>query len=32
VDAFRIARDGTLTAVASVTVPGGTGGEGIAAS
>ena len=31
VDAFRIASDGTLTAVDSVTVPGATGGEGIAA-
>lgn len=32
VDAFRVAPDGTLTAVESVTVPGATGGEGIAAS
>ena len=32
VDAFRVAPDGRLTAVQSVTVPGATGGEGIAAS
>jgi DNA-binding beta-propeller fold protein YncE len=31
VDAFRVAPDGTLSAVQSVTVPGATGGEGIAA-
>ena len=31
VDAFRIAADGTLAPVGSVTVPGATGGEGIAA-
>jgi 6-phosphogluconolactonase (cycloisomerase 2 family) len=32
VDQFRIHRDGALTAVGSVTVPGGIGGEGIASS
>ena len=32
VDAFRVAPDGTLSAVQSVTVPGAVGGEGIAAS
>lgn len=32
VDAFRIAADGTLAPAGSVTVPGATGGEGIAAS
>jgi DNA-binding beta-propeller fold protein YncE len=31
VDAFRIAADGSLTPAGSVTVPGATGGEGIAA-
>jgi DNA-binding beta-propeller fold protein YncE len=31
VDAFRVARDGTLSPVQSVTVPGAVGGEGIAA-
>ena len=31
VDAFRVAADGTLSPVGSVTVPGATGGEGIAA-
>jgi len=32
VDAFRISPDGSLTAIGSVTVPGGVGGEGIVAS
>jgi hypothetical protein len=32
VDAFRISDDGSLTALGSVTVPDGAGGEGIAAS
>ena len=32
VDEFRIHRDGTLTAIGSVVVPGAAGGEGIAAS
>jgi DNA-binding beta-propeller fold protein YncE len=32
VDAFAIGRDGSLTAIGSVTVPGAVGGEGIAAS
>ncbi len=32
VDAFRVGPDGRLTAIDSVTVPGATGGEGIAAS
>jgi DNA-binding beta-propeller fold protein YncE len=31
VDAFRVTADGTLAPVGSVTVPGATGGEGIAA-
>ena len=31
VDAFRINADGSLTAVASLTVPGAAGGEGIVA-
>jgi DNA-binding beta-propeller fold protein YncE len=31
VDEFAIARDGSLTAIGSVLVPGGAGGEGIAA-
>jgi 6-phosphogluconolactonase (cycloisomerase 2 family) len=32
VDEFRVNRDGSLTAIGSVTVPGAVGGEGIAAS
>jgi hypothetical protein len=32
VDEFRIHRDGTLTAIGSVAVPGAVGGEGIAAT
>jgi DNA-binding beta-propeller fold protein YncE len=32
VDAFRVASDGTLARVGSITVPGARGGEGIAAS
>jgi hypothetical protein len=32
VDEFAVAADGSLTAVGSVTVPGGAGGEGIAAA
>jgi hypothetical protein len=32
IDAFRINADGGLTAIASITVPGAIGGEGIAAS
>jgi Lactonase, 7-bladed beta-propeller len=32
VDAFRIAADGSLTSIGSVTVPGADGGEGIAAN
>jgi 6-phosphogluconolactonase (cycloisomerase 2 family) len=32
VDEFRISADGSLTAIGSVTVPGGAGGEGITAS
>ena len=32
VDAFRVAADGTLSPVGSVTVPNAAGGEGIAAS
>ena len=32
VDAFRIAADGGLTAIGSITVPGAIGGEGIAAT
>jgi 6-phosphogluconolactonase (cycloisomerase 2 family) len=32
VDEFAVAGDGALTPVGSVTVPGGAGGEGIAAS
>jgi hypothetical protein len=32
VDAFRVGHSGALTAAGSVAVPGGTGGEGIAAS
>lgn len=32
VDAFHIHRDGNLTAIGSVTVPGAAGGEGIAAT
>lgn len=32
VDGFAIGRDGALTRIGSVTVPGGAGGEGIAAS
>jgi 6-phosphogluconolactonase (cycloisomerase 2 family) len=32
VDAFRVATDGSLTPIGSVTVPGAGGGEGIAAS
>jgi DNA-binding beta-propeller fold protein YncE len=31
VDAFRVGADGTLSAIDTVTVPGATGGEGIAA-
>jgi hypothetical protein len=32
VDEFAVAADGSLTALGSVTVPGGAGGEGIAAA
>jgi 6-phosphogluconolactonase (cycloisomerase 2 family) len=32
VDEFAVAADGSLTAIGSVTVPGGAGGEGIAAA
>jgi 6-phosphogluconolactonase (cycloisomerase 2 family) len=32
VDAFRVQRDGSLTRIGSVTVPGAIGGEGIAAA
>lgn len=32
VDEFRVGAGGTLTSIGSVTVPGATGGEGIAAA
>jgi len=32
VDEFAVAADGSLTSIGSVTVPGGAGGEGIAAA
>jgi hypothetical protein len=32
IDAFRIASNGSLTAIGSVVVPGAAGGQGIAAS